>query len=678
MFVEEKPDSLHVSQGGAVFYFCSETCLQTFIAPAKELSRLKRMTALSFVLGVPTLLLTWFAALPPGIPQGAVLLVLSAPVQFVAGRPFYQGAWHALRARVANMDSLVALGTSAAWFYSAAAVLWPGVFPQGTYFDVSALVIGFVLLGKVLEHSMRQRASQSVRRLLDLRPATALVVRGGAEVAVPIEEVQAGDLLRVKPGDKVPTDGVIAEGRAAMDESMLTGESVPSDKQEGDEVFGGTIDTNGALTVKATRVGSDTALAQIVKLVEDAQAGQAPVQMLADRVASYFVPAVVLVALASLAGWYLAGAGLLRGLTAFIAVLIIACPCALGLATPAALVVGTAKGASNGILIKGGDALEKAGKVDEVVMDKTGTLTVGEPAVTDIATVGNISEEELLGLAASAESASEHPVAQAMVKVARAAKILVERPTGFEAVSGMGIVATVGKRRLLVGNRALLEKEGVGMGHADQTVSDLEAKGKTCMLVAVDGQTAGVIAVADTLKPTAKEAVESLKEEGVQVVMLTGDNSRTAKAIASEAGIGEVVAEVLPAQKAEAVRRLRESGHVVAMVGDGINDAPALASADIGMAIGSGTDVAIEAAGVVLIKDDLRDVAGAIRLSRATMKKIRQNLFWAFGYNAILIPVAATGYLNPILAGAAMALSSVSVVANSLSLGRTKLYLPSD
>jgi len=673
MYVEEKPDSLHVSQHGTTFYFCSDVCLQTFVAPAMELKRLKWMTVLSFVLGVPILALTWFVTLPATVPQGAVLFVLATPVQLVAGWGFYRGAWHALRARVANMDSLIAVGTTAAWLYSSVVVLVPAMFPEGTYFDVSSLVIGFILLGKVLELAMRRRASESVRKLLGLRPNTARVIRGGTESEVPLEEVQVGDLVRVKPGDKVPTDGVIVEGKAAVDEAMLTGESIPVDKKEGDEVYGATINRTGLLTVRATKVGTDTALAQIIKLVEDAQAGQAPIQKLADRVASYFVPLVILVALGSLAAWYLAGAGFLHGFTAFIAVLIIACPCALGLATPAAMVVGTSKGAANGILIKGGEALETAGKVDVVVLDKTGTVTTGEPSVTDVASVGDLTEEELLGLAASAESGSEHPVGEAMVKAARGMKILVERPSGFEAVPGMGVKATVGKRRVLVGNRGLFEREKVGVGQADTTASELEEKGKTSMMVAVDERVAGVIAVADTLKPGAKDAVGSLRSAGLRVVMLTGDNANTAKAIATEAGIDEVVAEVLPSQKSESVKNLKGAGHVVAMVGDGINDAPALAQADLGIAIGSGTDVAIETAGIVLMKSDLRDVGNAISLSRATMSKIRQNLFWAFAYNAILIPVAATGYLNPILAGIAMALSSVSVVTNSLSLNRIKL-----
>ncbi|HYC11793.1 MAG TPA: heavy metal translocating P-type ATPase [Nitrososphaerales archaeon] len=676
MYVEERPDSLNVSRRGTTFYFCSETCLRTFVAPAKELRRLEWMTVLSFVLGVPVLMLTWFVALPEPFPQGLVLLALATPVQLVAGLPFYRGAWHAIRARAANMDSLVAVGTTSAWAYSSAVVLAPGALPQGTYFDVSSLVIGFILLGKVLEHAMRGRASESVRKLMELRPSKAAVIRGGTLTEVPLEEVQVGELVRIKPGDKVPTDGVIVEGNAAIDEAMLTGESIPVDKTEGDDVYGGTMNKTGLLTVRATKVGSDTALAQIVKLVEDAQAGQAPIQRLADRVAAYFVPVVVIVAVGSLAAWYLAGSSFIHGFTAFIAVLIIACPCALGLATPAAMVVGTSKGAANGILIKGGEAIETAGKVDVVVLDKTGTLTLGEPSVTDVVSVGSLTEEELLGLAASAEVGSEHPVGRAMVKAARAMKILVERPTGFEAFAGMGVRGTVGKRTIIVGNRSLLERERVDLGLAESALADLEGKGKTSMLVAVDGKAEGAIGVADTLKPSAKEAVRSLREAGLRVVMLTGDNSRTAEAVASEAGIEEVLADVVPAQKSESVAGLKSGGHVVAMVGDGINDAPALARADLGIAIGSGTDIAIETAGIVLMKSDLRDVGGAIMLSRATMGKIKQNLFWAFAYNTILIPVAATGYLNPILAGVAMALSSVSVVANSLSLNRTRLGSP--
>jgi Cu+-exporting ATPase len=676
MFVEEKPESLQVSLRGTTFYFCSSTCLLTFTAPARELARLKWMTVLSFALGIPILALTWFISLPQYVPQGVVLLLLATPVQLIAGGPFYRGAWHAARARVPNMDTLIAIGTTTAWGYSVLVTLLPGAFPRGTYFDVSSLIIGFILLGKLLEYSMRGRASQAVRKLLDQSPKLAVVVNGETETEVPVEEVKVGDLFRVRPGDRIPTDGEVVDGSGTLDEKMLTGESLPVDKKVGDEVFGGTLDKTGLLTVRATKVGSDTTLAQIVRLVEDAQAAQAPVQRLADRVAAYFVPLVVLVAIGAFALWFLSGAGLQRGFLAFVAVLIVACPCALGLATPAAIFVGTARGAAGGILIKGGDTLEKASKVDAVVFDKTGTLTVGEPAVTDVATIGGLAEEEVLGLAASAEVGSEHPLGQALVKAARATGLRVERPSGFEAFPGLGVRATVGKRSVVVGSAGLAASQGIDVHYADDMISELQQGGKTTMVVSVDGKAEGVVAVADTLKSDAKDAVDSLRRDGMRVVMLTGDNQRTAKSIGAQVGIADVLAGLLPAQKSEAIRSLRKEGRVVAMVGDGINDAPALAEADLGIAIGSGTDVAVETAGLVLIRDRLVDVVGAIRLSRATMRKIRQNLFWAFGYNIILIPLAASGYMNPILAGVAMALSSVSVVGNSLSLNRVKLGAP--
>ncbi len=673
MYVEEKPDALKTLQRGSTYYFCSETCLQTFVAPAKELKFIRRMTLLSFALGIPTLLLTWAIALPGWFPQNLLLFALATPVQSVAGWMFYKGTWHALRARVANMDTLIATGTTAAWAYSTVVVFAPGVFPEGIYFDASSLIIGFILLGKLLEHAMRGRASDAVRKLLDLSPKRATVLRDGEEREIPVEEVQVGDLVRVRPGEKIPTDGVIADGRGSIDEKMLTGESIPVEKKAGDEVYGATINQTGMITVRATKVGSDTTLAQIVRLVEEAQAAQAPIQRLADRVAAYFVPAVVFVAVATLLGWYLlSGRGFLYGFTAFIAVLIIACPCALGLATPAALVVGTGKGASNGILLKGGEMLERAQKVDEVVLDKTGTITVGEPSVTDVIPLAGLTEGEVLRLAGAAEAGSEHPLGQAIVKGAGKSNPQ-EAATDFQAVPGMGVTARVGKREMMVGNRKLFTDRKVQLGEAEGIVSSLEEKGRTAMIVSVEGVVSGVIAVADTVKPHAREAVSSLRQMGIKVVMLTGDNQRTANAIAKEVGIDEVIAEVLPAQKSEVVKGLREKGHVVAMVGDGLNDAPALAQANVGIAIGSGTDVAIETSGIVLIKSDLRDVAGALRLSRATMSKIKQNLFWAFSYNTILIPVAASGLLNPILAGVAMALSSVSVVANSLSLSRVKL-----
>ncbi len=573
------------------------------------------------------------------------------------------------------MDTLIAVGTSAAWAYSTVVTFTPGVFPEGTYFETSSLIIGFILLGKLLEHTMRGRASDAVRKLLKLQPATARVLRENEEVEVPVEDVQVGDLIRVRPGEKIPTDGVIVEGAAAIDEKMLTGESMPVEKRAGDEVFGATFNQAGLLTVKATKVGADTALSQIVKLVEEAQAAQAPIQRLADRVSSYFVPAVILAAIATLVGWdVFAGKPFLYGFTAFIAVLIIACPCALGLATPAAIVVGTGKGAQNGILIKGGENLERAYRINAIVFDKTGTLTTGEPSVTNVESMGGeIGDMQVLRLAASAETGSEHSLAEAIVKKARDEHVDIAHPLDFEAVPGMGVRATVDGRKVLFGNRRLLKNSGIDLQAAEKLVSGFETEGKTAMILAVDGKLAGVVAVADTLKPHAQEVVSQLKVMGLKVVMLTGDNSKTAKAIANQAGIEEVMAEVLPGQKADAIKRLREEGYRVAMVGDGINDAPALAQADLGVAIGSGTEIAIETAGVVLIKNDLRDAVGALRLSRATMSKIKQNLFWAFAYNTVLIPVAASGLLNPILAGVAMALSSVSVVANSLTLNRVKL-----
>ncbi len=620
MFVEENGEALTATVKGREYYFCSDTCLQTFVAPEREVKRLRRATF-----------------------------------------------------RSANMDTLIVLGTSAAWLYSTVVTFAPGIFPEGTYFEASALIIGFILLGKLLEHTMRGRASDSVRKLLDLQPATARVLREGKEVEVPVEQVQVGDLIVVRPGEKIPADGTVADGHTSVDEKMITGESMPVEKGKGDVVIGATINKAGAVTIRATKVGADAALAQIVRLVEEAQAAQAPIERLADRVSSYFVPAVVSVAIFSLLAWTtIGGKPFLYGFTALIAVLIIACPCALGLATPAAIVVGTGKGAENGVLIKGGENLERAYKITCVVFDKTGTLTRGEPSVTDVVTLGKFSADELLRLAVAAEKGSEHPVGEAIVEKGENLGAIPDA-IDFEAIAGMGVKAVVGGKQVLVGNRKLFATRGIDISKAEPVLAKLEKEGKTAMIVAADKDPSGVIAVADTIKPEAKEAVEELKKMGLEVIMLTGDNEATAKAIASQLGIEEVKAQVLPGQKAEVVKALREQGEIVAMVGDGINDAPALAEANLGIAIGSGTDVAIETAGIVLIKNDLRDAVASIKLSRATMRKIKQNLFWAFAYNVILVPVAAWGLLNPILAGVAMALSSVTVVTNSLTLKRFKL-----
>lgn len=672
MYVKEGEDALRASLHGRDYFFCSETCMQTFLAPQVELKKIKYMTAISFVLGLPVLIMTWFPLLSLNL-NNYLLFILATPVQFVAGWRFYKGVMHAIKARSANMDSLIAIGTTAAWLYSTIVTFIPGSLPQATYFDVSALIIALILLGKLLEHMVRGRASESVRRLMKLQPQIARVRRDGEEVEVPVEEVQVGDLLVVKPGEKVPTDGIIVEGRASIDEKMITGESIPVDKSKGDAVIGGTLNQNGLILVRATKIGADTMLSQIVSLVEEAQASQAPVERLADKVASYFVPAVIGIAILSFVTWVLLGKPVVYGFTALIAVLIIACPCALGLATPAAVVVGTGKGAENGILIKGGENLERAHKITVVVFDKTGTLTVGEPSVTEIYALNGYSKEEILELSSSVERSSEHPLARAIVEKAVKSGLKIAEAEDFRSLAGFGAVANVKGKRVLVGNRDLMLQSSVLLDGTEEMLARIENDGKTSVLVAVDGKIAGVIALSDTPKPYAKDVVEELKRMGLKVVMLTGDSQRTANAIASQLGIEKVISNVKPEEKAIAIRKLKEEGEVVAMVGDGINDAPALAESDLGLAIGSGTDVAIETAGIVIVKNDLRDVVKAIKLSRVTMSKIKQNLFWAFAYNTVLIPVAALGVLNPILAAGAMALSSVTVLTNSLTLKRTAL-----
>ena len=678
---------------GRRYYFCSHTCMEAFTAPAKEIARLKRLTALSLGIGLPLFVIGfgqgvgwWLSGLEE--PVNLAFFVLATPVQFVAGWRFYHGTWDAFRNRSANMDVLIAIGTTAAWAYSAIVTFLPvlGVplADQGTYYDTAAVIIGLILLGKYFEELAKGRAGDAIRKLMDLAPRTAHVIREGTEEEVPVELVQVDDRLVVRPGERIPVDGTIVEGSSAIDESMITGESIPVEKRVGDTAIGATINKSGLLTIRATRVGADTTLNQIIKLVEDAQVARAPIQRLADRVASVFVPAVVLIASLTFLVWkFVYHDTIAQSLVFFIAVLIIACPCALGIATPAAIMVGTGKGAENGLLIKGGEYLEKAHKLTTVVFDKTGTLTKGTPSVTDVVPVGAYQADEVLRIAASAESGSEHPLGAAMVRSARERNLPLDGPESFEAIPGLGIRAKVFGHPILLGNRGLMAMAGVGIGGADAALSRFEADGKTAMLLAVDGQLAGVITVADTLKDHAAEAVRALKAMGIEVLMLTGDNRRTAEAIARQAGVDRVIAEVLPGQKVERIKELQSQGKIVAMVGDGINDAPALAQADVGIALGSGTDVAMEAGGIVLIKDDLRDVVAAIQLSRRTVQKIRQNLFWAFFYNTALIPLAAgilaTGailglrfVLNPIIAGGAMGFSSVSVVMNSMTLRRFK------
>ncbi|MFH7320559.1 heavy metal translocating P-type ATPase [Desulfurivibrio sp. D14AmB] len=690
------------------------------------------------------------AVVPAWLGNPFTLLLLTTPVQFVSGWRFYRGAWASLSHGTSDMNVLVAMGTSSAWFYSAAMTLFPGYltalgFPYQLYYDVATVITTLILLGRLLEARAKGKTSEAMRKLMGLRPKTARVRRRSAAphltaidpahavdyasparlpqsaalptgdapedcedttcplplpaaadngsgeefIDIPIEEVAVDDLILVRPGEKIPVDGVVVEGRSSVDESMLTGESIPVSKKEGDQVIGATLNKSGAFRMRAARVGKDTMLARIIQLVEEAQGSKAPVQKLVDQIAAVFVPTVVVTATVSAALWWYFGPepSLIFALTVFIAVLIIACPCALGLATPTAIMVGTGKGAENGILIKGAEALELAHKINTVVLDKTGTITVGEPSLTDVVTAAGLklkpgeeealgAENELLALVAAVERASEHPLGEAIVRAAAERGLELAEVRNFEAIPGYGLRAEVAGRQLLVGNRQLLVKEGVEVvGAWEEAIMGLAVGGKTPIMVAIDRRAAGLLGVADTVKSSSAAAIRELRRLGLEVVMLTGDNRRTAEAIAAQVGIERVLAEVLPEHKAEEISKLRAEGRVVAMVGDGINDAPALAGADLGIAIGTGTDVAMEASDITLVSGDLNGVPTAIRLSRATMRMIRQNLFWAFFYNIVLIPVAAGALypffgiiLNPMLAAAAMAFSSITVVLNTLRL----------
>jgi Cu+-exporting ATPase len=683
MYVDEKTAEYKATVRGTTYYFCSQTCMKEFLAPEVEIKRLKTSVAVSAVLAVPIVILTYASFLPRVI-NNYVLLALDTPVQFFFGWRFYRGTYDAIRNRMGNMDSLIALGTSAAWIYSAAVTLFPSLVSfGGVFFDTAAVIVTLVLAGRFLEHASKGRASEAVRRLMDMQPKLARVERAGEEIELPVEQIEVGDVCVVRPGNIVPIDGTVVDGHSSLDQSMITGESIPVEKSVGDEVIGATINKTGLLKIKATKVGQDTTLSQIVKLVEEAQIGRAPIQKLADRVAAYFVPFVMATALASALAWYFIGnIGFQFSLLAFVSVTVIACPCALGIATPAALLVGTSKGAQNGILIKGGDYLEVAHKVTAIVFDKTGTLTVGMPSITDVMPTGGTDVDTVLTLAASVEKGSEHPLAEAIEREASARSLTTMELSDFEAIPGKGVKATIGGKSVVLGNRALMAEVSAGLAEIDEKTVELEEDGKTVMFLAVDGKLAGIVAAADTVKEHAREAVEELKRMNIEVIMLTGDNRRTAESITKRLGIARVLASVLPQQKEAVIEELQSEGKIVAMVGDGINDAPALAKADVGIAIGSGTDVAKETGGIVLVKEDLRDVVTAVQLSRSTVRKIRQNLFWAFAYNAALIPVSAGALVPlfgaqvynvlPFLAAGAMAVSSVTVVSNSLLLERFK------
>lgn len=689
--VVPKDKSLKREIGGRTYYFCSTGCVKTFESPELELKAMKRRVsiALSGVLILAIIraaaflglaagatVLTWVPV--PWLPWftwGVWLFILTTPIMIFGGKDFFIGAYLAVKKGVANMDLLIALGTSTAYIYSVFVVFLPDVLPvdeKNVYFEVSAIIIAFVLLGKYIEEIIKKRSSAAIRKLLDLKPQQARIIQDGKEIEVPAESLMVDDIIVVRPGEKIPTDGRVVEGHSSVDEKMLTGESVPVEKKSGDQVIGGTINGTGSFKFKAVRVGSDTTLSQIITMVEEAQTSTAQIQRYADKVASYFVPAVVATAFVSAILWLFFGSTT-SALLSFVAVLIIACPCALGIATPAALMVGVGKGAEMGILIRGAEILEKAEKLNAVVFDKTGTLTKGEPEVTEVVSVNSVSESEIIQLAAIAEKGSEHPLASAILKKAEILNINVPDIDTFEAIPGHGVKGSFNGKEILVGNRKLMQENNIPIEKWDQTISSLEEKGNTVILVAEDKKFIGLIAVADTLKVNALEVVEGLKKEGVEVIMLTGDNERTAQAIGKSLGIKRIIANVLPADKAKVIKDLQSEGKVVAMVGDGINDSPALAQSDIGIAIGSGSDIAKETGGIILVRDDLRDVIRSIKLSKATMRKIKQNLFWAFIYNSIGVPIAAIGLLNPIIAAAAMALSSLSVVINSALLKKVKI-----
>jgi P-type Cu+ transporter len=681
----DKETALKAKIGDRTYYFCSQSCLDVYTQPERELRMMKRRVTLTLagaiaagvlkIVGIFGVIATIMSLEVVGALSvyGLVIFAVSIPIVWFAGFSIMKGAYFSLRNKKINMDVLVTTGVLAGWIYGAITAFLPNLASDGVgYLEVSIGILAFVLLGKYIEEMIRRKSAASIRRLLELQPTTARVIRDGKEVEVAAEELQVDDVVLVKPGEKIPTDGIVVSGHSSVDEKLLTGESIPVEKNVGSEVIGATINKTGTFTFKATKVGEDTALSQIVHLVEEAQASSAPVQKFADRIVSKFVPVVFTAAAIAFIFWGVGTNDYSKAFLSLLAVLLIACPCALGIATPTAILAGVGKGAEYGVLLRSGEYVEKARKLSTIVFDKTGTLTKGDPSVTDVMHFGGFTEQDVLLFAGSAEKNSEHPLAEAIVKKANKAQVQLEDAEAFEAVPGKGVVCRVKGRKVLLGNRKLLQEQNVSFAELENDVALLESQGKTVMLLAVDGEAIGAVAAMDTVKENAAEAIAELKAMKLEVAMLTGDNEKTARAIAGQLSIETVIANVLPWQKADEIKKLQAQGKVVAMVGDGINDAPALAQADIGIAIGSGTDIAKETGGIVLIKDDLRDVALGVELSKRTMRKINTNIFWAFIYNAVMIPIAAAGLLNPMYAAGAMAISSLTVVSNSALLKLTK------
>jgi len=680
----DKETAIKRKIGDRWYYFCSQQCADVYEAPERELKAMKRRVTLTLVGVIATLGLRVLATF--GLVAAIMALevigglsvyslaifLVSTPIVWVGGLSIIKGAYFSLRNRKVNMDVLVATGVLAGWTYGALNAFFPDIATEPGYLEVAIGILAFVLLGKYIEEVIRRRSAASIRKLLELKPTVATVIRNGQEVEVSADELQVKDIIVVKPGEKIPTDGVVIAGYSSVDEKLITGESIPVEKNVGSEVIGATVNKTGILKIKATKVGEDTALSQIIHLVEEAQTSNAPVQKFADRIVAWFVPIVFTVAAISFTFWFLTS-GFSKAFFALLAVLLIACPCALGIATPTAILAGVGKGAEYGVLLRSGEYVEKARKLSTIVFDKTGTLTKGEPVITDIKTYNGFTEKDVLMFAASAEKSSEHPLAEAVVKKARVKEVKLAEAEAFEVAPGRGVKCKVNGKKVLLGNRKLIQEENIPTASLESELLTLEEEGKTVMILSVGGKIAGAIAVMDTPKDSAAKAIEQLKSMNLEVVMLTGDNEKTAQAVAKQLGITKVIANVLPWQKVDAIKKLQSEGKVVAMVGDGINDAPALAQADIGIAIGSGTDIAKEAGGIVLIKDDLRDVALGVELSKRTMRKINTNLFWAFAYNIVMIPIAAAGLLNPMYAAGAMAVSSLTVVSNSALLKLAKL-----